>query len=136
MRHQIPDTAVNALEGYFQIRHLLACSIGLCALLACLRGRSWTAPAVAGLAALAHPTTGLWFGVWIGVAAIFSDGAARRVSRRMEALGDFNMLDSDRAVALADRCRLDYLITEHQLDLPENQRVGRFHVYSLTHADR
>ena len=76
IRHQIPDTAVNTLESYFHPR-LFAFSIGLCAVAAFLRGRTWLALMITGIALLAHPTTGLWFVVFVGSAALVSDRNAR-----------------------------------------------------------
>ena len=76
MRHQIPDTAVNSLEGYFHPR-LLAFAVCLGAVAVFLRGRSSTALGVIVLAALVHPTTALWFAIWVGVAALVSDSKAR-----------------------------------------------------------
>ena len=76
IRHRIPDTAVNTLESYFHPR-LLAFSIGLWAVAAFLRGRTWLALVVTGIALLAHPTTGLWFVVFVGSAALVSDRNAR-----------------------------------------------------------
>ena len=76
IRHQIPDTAVNTLESYFHPR-LLAFSVGVWAVAAFLRGRTWLALVITGLALLAHPTTGLWFVVFVGSAALVSDRNAR-----------------------------------------------------------
>ena len=41
------------------------------------------------------------------------------------------MLDASRALMLANRYELDFLITEHWLNLTEIRRIGRFHVYDL-----
>ena len=64
LRHRITDTAVNTLEGYLHPR-MLAFAIGVGALLAFVRGRSWTALALAAAAGFFHPTIALWFVVWI-----------------------------------------------------------------------
>ena len=64
--------------------------------------------------------------------AIYSADIAHRVSERIDALGSFEMLRAERARALAARYDLDFLITEHELDLPEAWRTSRFHVYALT----
>ena len=72
VRHQIPDTAVNSVEGYLHPR-LLAFAVGLSAMALFLAGRTRLALLVVGLALLAHPTTGLWFVVLVGTAAIVSD---------------------------------------------------------------
>jgi len=76
MRHRIPDTAVNTFESYFHPR-VLAFTLGLWAVFALLRGRSWLALSITTIALLAHPTTGLWFVIWVGTAVIVADRAAR-----------------------------------------------------------
>jgi hypothetical protein len=68
LRHQIAKTGTNTLEGYFHPRQL-AFGLGVLAMAAYLkRGLSWTTLLPVGLAALVHPTTALWFLVWLGVA--------------------------------------------------------------------
>ena len=57
LRHRIARTGVNTLEGYLHPR-----------VLAFLRGRPVVAVALVGGAALLHPTTALWFALWLGVA--------------------------------------------------------------------
>ena len=69
LRHRIPDTAVNTMEAYFHPR-LLAFAVGLAAVAIFLRGRTWPALLVAGAALLIHPTTALWFAIWVGTAAL------------------------------------------------------------------
>ncbi len=64
--------------------------------------------------------------------AIYSADIAHRVSERIDALGNFEMLRAEHARALAARYDLDFLITEHELDLPEAWRTSRFRVYALT----
>ena len=76
MRHRIPDTAVNTLEGYFHPRQL-AFAVGLGAVVIFLKGRTWLSLGVVILAMLAHPTTGLWFAVLVGSAALVSDQRSR-----------------------------------------------------------
>ena len=76
IRHRIPDTAVNTFESYFHPR-VLAFTVGLWAVVALLRGRSWLALSIATVALLAHPTTGLWFVIWVGTAVIVADRVAR-----------------------------------------------------------
>ena len=77
LRHRITDTAVNTLEGYLHPR-MLAFAIGVGALLAFVRGRSWTALALAAAAGFFHPTIALWFVVWIASGIFVSDARARR----------------------------------------------------------
>lgn len=67
LRHAIPKSGTNTLEAYFHPRQL-AFAFGIFAVSGFLRGR-WieTAAGLTG-AALLHPTTILWFGVWLGIA--------------------------------------------------------------------
>lgn len=76
LRHQITKSGTNTLEGYFHPRQL-AFGAGLIALSALLRGR-WRTAAVLALAAGAiHPTTALWFCVWVAVATAVNERGAR-----------------------------------------------------------
>lgn len=72
LRHAIAQTGTNTLEGYFHPRQLAFAS-GVWGLVLFLRGRGgWAAvPLAAG--ALVHPTTALWFIIWIGAAAVVSN---------------------------------------------------------------
>lgn len=67
LRHRILLTGVNTLESYAHPR-MMAFAFGLTAVLAFLRARPWLAVVLVGLAFLIHPTTALWFGVWLWVA--------------------------------------------------------------------
>ena len=69
IRHRIAKTAANTLEGYFHPRQL-AFAIGLLGLGEVLRGRPGCALAAAAVAGAIHPTTGIWFVGWIGVALV------------------------------------------------------------------
>ena len=66
----------------------------------------------------------------IGI-AIYSDDIADRVSSRIVELGDFSQLDPSRAKRLARRYHIDYLITEHPIELPLVHEQGTFLVYDL-----
>ena len=68
--------------------------------------------------------------------AIYSNRMAQRISSRVAELGDFSSLGPRRARWLARRHRLDYLITEHPIDLPLVHRNGRFGVYDLGRGRR
>ena len=72
LRHRIARTGVNTLEGYLHPR-VLAFGICVWAVVAFLRGRSVVAVALVGGAALLHPTTALWFALWLGVAMAIAD---------------------------------------------------------------
>lgn len=68
LRHRIPRTGANSLEGYFHPR-MIAFAIGLWALGLVLRRRFVPAFAVLAIAAAVHPTTALWFGAAVSIAA-------------------------------------------------------------------
>src|SRR5262249_22828194 len=67
----------NTLEGYFHPRQL-AFGLGALAIAAALRRRFTTAACLVAGAAMLHPTTALWFAIWIGVAAAVTDRDLRR----------------------------------------------------------
>jgi hypothetical protein len=79
LRHRIPRTAANTLEGYFHPR-VLAFSIGLLACWSFLRGRPGRAIAAVALAGLIHPTTGAWFATAVGVALLVAGDIPRRLA--------------------------------------------------------
>jgi hypothetical protein len=75
IRHAITKSGTNSLEGYFHPRQL-AFAFGLIAIATFLRGRPLLAGlALAGAGSL-HPTTTLWFAVWLAV-AIFATARVR-----------------------------------------------------------
>ena len=76
LRHQIADTGVNTLEGYMHPRTLVF-GMGVAGLAVFLRGHSWAALGLVAVGAGLHPTTAVWFGIWLCIAAIVSDGRAR-----------------------------------------------------------
>jgi len=78
LRHGISRAGVNTLEGYFHPR-LIVFAGGVLALAWFLRGRPWLALLVLLLFAPFHPTTGLWFVIWFGIAVIVSNQRARGV---------------------------------------------------------
>ncbi|MGH9314928.1 MAG: hypothetical protein ACRD1S_17225, partial [Vicinamibacterales bacterium] len=86
LRHGISRAGVNTLEGYFHPR-LIVFAAGVLALAWFLRGRTWRALALVALSAAIHPTTALWFLIWIGVAAILSDRKARVPLEALAAAG-------------------------------------------------
>jgi hypothetical protein len=76
LRHAITKSGTNTLEGYFHPRQL-AFGIGLVAVSCFLRG-AWPLAAILALAAGAiHPTTALWFCVWLGAAIALTERRAR-----------------------------------------------------------
>ncbi len=111
----------------------------------------WAATQPVGTHFLADPRHAILYGTSVRVAsgrdvylevvkdtgiAIYSAAVAHRVSRRIADLGDFGALTEDHALSLADRYDLDFLITEHELSLPETKSTRRFHIYALDGHDR
>jgi hypothetical protein len=76
LRHAVPRSGVNTLEGYFQPR-VLAFSLGVLALAVFVRRGSYAALAVVAAAGVVHPTTALWFAILAGVAGLASERHAR-----------------------------------------------------------
>jgi hypothetical protein len=71
MRHAIAKSGTNTLESYFHPRQL-AFALGACGLAWFLRGRYAGTAAFVVASGLVHPTTALWFAVWLSVAFIVS----------------------------------------------------------------
>ena len=67
LRHAIAETGTNTLEGYFHPRQI-AFAFGAWAVAGFLRGRAAASCAAAGGGRLIHPTTALWFIIWLAVA--------------------------------------------------------------------
>ena len=76
LRHRITQTGANSLEAYFQPR-MLACALGLWAVACYLRGRGTLALALVAAAFVMHPTTAVWFGVWVATALAVSERSWR-----------------------------------------------------------
>jgi hypothetical protein len=77
LRHAIARSGTNTLEGYFHPRQL-AFGLGVLALAAMMRRRlivGWVLVVVAGLL---HPTTALWFAIWLTVATWVNEPRWRR----------------------------------------------------------
>ncbi len=69
LRHRIIETGANTFEGYYHPRGLaFACGVAAAAALA--RERLGAACALVALAMVLHPTTGLWWAVWLSTAAL------------------------------------------------------------------
>jgi hypothetical protein len=69
LRHRITETGANTFEGYYHPRGL-AFACGAAAAAACAHQRLGPAWALVGLAVALHPTTGLWWMVWLAGATI------------------------------------------------------------------
>jgi hypothetical protein len=63
--------------------------------------------------------------------AIYSRDVAMRVRERIEAVGDFERLDTERAGRLAARYDFTYLVTTASLPLPVRYRNAQFTIYAL-----
>jgi len=72
LRHAISRTATNTLEGYFHPRQL-AFAIGALAIALILRRRTVPALLAILVAGAIHPTTAMWFAIWLIVAVLVSE---------------------------------------------------------------
>ena len=72
LRHRITQTGANTLEAYFQPR-MIAFALGAWAIAFYLRGKGPFAIALVASAFAIHPTTALWFAIWIVVALAVSE---------------------------------------------------------------
>ena len=77
LRHAIAKSGTNTLEGYFHPRQL-AFSLGVLALIALMHRRLAISAALVLAGGLLHPTTALWFSIWIGIAASINEPRWRR----------------------------------------------------------
>lgn len=76
LRHAISRSGTNTLEAYFHPRQL-AFALGALAVAAFLRQSRAIPAALVVAAGLLHPTTALWFAIWIAVATAVEDRRAR-----------------------------------------------------------
>jgi hypothetical protein len=86
LRHRITQTGVNSLEAYFQPR-MLACALGLWAVAWYLKGRGAFALACIAAAFLMHPTTAVWFGIWVVTALAVSERKWRATLTALTVMG-------------------------------------------------
>jgi hypothetical protein len=77
LRHRIAKTGANTLEGYFHPR-ILAFALGVFALQAVMQRRAMRAWVLVAMGAVLHPTTALFFAVWVGVAFAVNEPRQRR----------------------------------------------------------
>jgi hypothetical protein len=77
LRHAIAKTGANTLEGYFHPRQL-AFALGLWAIAMFLERRDRAAAVFVAASLAVHPTTALWFTVWMAAAVAFDRPAWRR----------------------------------------------------------
>jgi hypothetical protein len=76
LRHAIARSGTNSLEAYFHPRQL-AFALGALAVAAFLRGRLAVVAGLVVAAGLLHPTTALWFAIWLGIAAAVNERQLR-----------------------------------------------------------
>jgi hypothetical protein len=85
LRHAIARSGTNTLEGYFHTRQL-AFALGMLAACAFLRNKNAIVLFLMVCAAALHPTTTLWFVVWLGTATFLAEPRWRRgLTRTMAA---------------------------------------------------
>jgi hypothetical protein len=76
LRHAIIRSGTNTLEGYFHPRQL-SFAIGALAVVTFLRGRYALVWLLVGCAGALHPTTALWFAIWLGIASAVAEPRRR-----------------------------------------------------------
>jgi hypothetical protein len=76
LRHAIAQSGTNTLEGYFHPRQA-AFALGALAIAAMLQRRRLLVAALVLAAACVHPTTAIWFALWLGVAHAVDDARLR-----------------------------------------------------------
>jgi hypothetical protein len=76
LRHAITKSGTNTLEGYFHPRQL-SFAIGALAVTEFLRGRYGLMLVLVAVAGALHPTTALWFAIWLGVATFVAERRLR-----------------------------------------------------------
>ncbi|HKY20461.1 MAG TPA: hypothetical protein VJM31_04505 [Vicinamibacterales bacterium] len=77
LRHRITQTGANTLEAYFQPR-MIAFALGAWAIASALRGNGTIALGLVAASFAVHPTTALWFAIWIAVMLVVSERQWRR----------------------------------------------------------
>jgi hypothetical protein len=76
LRHAITKSGTNTLEGYFHPRQL-SFAIGALAVECFLRGRYGVMFLLVAAAGALHPTTALWFAIWLGIGAFIAERRLR-----------------------------------------------------------
>ena len=77
LRHAIARSGTNTLEGYFHPR-MVAYALGALAIAFFLRRSIGAAAVLLAIGAAVHPTTAVWFGIWLTVAAAIAEPRLRR----------------------------------------------------------
>jgi hypothetical protein len=76
LRHAIVKSGTNTLEGYFHPRQF-SFALGALAVTEFLHGRAAATLVLVAIAGALHPTTGLWFAIWLSIAAFVADRRLR-----------------------------------------------------------
>jgi hypothetical protein len=76
LRHAIVKSGTNTLEGYFHPRQF-SFALGALAVAEFLHGRAVVTLVLVAIAGALHPTTGLWFAIWLSIAAFVADRRLR-----------------------------------------------------------
>ena len=120
LKHEIAKSGTNTLEGYFHPRQL-AFGLGTLALAALLRRRVGIATVLVVAGGLLHPTTALWFAIWIGVATWINEPRWRarlNAAAVLAALGGALLLTAGPLagrLVIMDRAWLATLVTKDYL---------------------
>jgi hypothetical protein len=105
LRHRITETGANSFEGYYHPRGL-AFACGASAAAACAHDRPGVAWALAVTAMVLHPTTGLWWMVWLAAATIVMRPRWRRGLIAAAVLGGVLAAAVLLATPMGDRLRV------------------------------
>jgi hypothetical protein len=76
LKHSIVKSGTNTLEGYFHPRQF-SFALGALAVAEFMRGRPAVTLVLVAIAGALHPTTGLWFALWLSIAAFVADRRLR-----------------------------------------------------------
>jgi hypothetical protein len=77
LRHAVPQSGTNTLEGYFHPRQM-AFALGALSIVRFLRADYAWMCALVTIAFVIHPTTALWFAIWLGVSIFAAEPRLRR----------------------------------------------------------
>lgn len=105
LRHRITETGANTFEGYYHPRGLAFAS-GAAAAAACAHDRLGYAWALVALAMALHPTTGLWWLVWLAGATLVMRPQWRRTLIAAAVVGCVFALVALTATPMAARLRM------------------------------
>jgi hypothetical protein len=93
LRHAIAKTGANTLEGYFHPRQL-AFAFGILAVAAFMGRKDRIAVLLVLCAGAMHPTTAMWFAIWLGVALWFGRPWRTPLLATMAGAGAFGILSA------------------------------------------